>query len=197
MGRVLDVIGLSLLTSRTRSASVPGLLSSAPARLLPASSIKTKSPPHRQQIQQRRHLRLDPSPQTTHQSTNMSSSPPYNKLSYYTFGTPNGLKPALLLEELGLKYDSHSINIMKNEQKEQWFLDINPNGRIPALKDGDLRVFESGAIMLYLTDLYDKENKFSYENGTDLYYVMLSWVMFQMGGIGPMQGMLRRPLELR
>ncbi|KAI1629432.1 glutathione S-transferase [Exophiala viscosa] len=118
----------------------------------------------------------------------MSSSPPYNKLSYYTFGTPNGLKPALILEELGLKYDSHQVNIMKNEQKEPWFLDINPNGRIPALKDGDLRVFESGAIMLYLTDMYDKEKKFTYEYGTDLYYEMLSWVMFQMGGIGPMQG---------
>ncbi|KAK4940672.1 hypothetical protein LTR10_019302 [Elasticomyces elasticus] len=118
----------------------------------------------------------------------MSLSPPYNQLSYYTFGTPNGIKPALLLEELGLKYDSHSVNIMKNEQKEQWFLDINPNGRIPALKDGDLRVFESGAIMLYVADLYDKEKKFTYEHGSELYYEMISWLMFQMGGLGPMQG---------
>jgi len=116
------------------------------------------------------------------------SSPPYNDLTLYTAGTPNGLKPALILEELGLKYDVKPINIMTNEQKQDWFLEINPNGRIPALKDGDLRVFESAAIMLYLTDLYDKEKKFTFEYGTALYYEMLSWIMFQMGGIGPMQG---------
>ncbi|ETI26104.1 hypothetical protein G647_02881 [Cladophialophora carrionii CBS 160.54] len=116
------------------------------------------------------------------------SSPPYNALTLYTAGTPNGLKPALVLEELGLKYDVKAINIMNNEQKQDWFLEINPNGRIPALKDGDLRVFESGAIMLYLTDMYDKEKKFTYEYGTALYYEMMSWLMFQMGGIGPMQG---------
>jgi glutathione S-transferase len=61
-----------------------------------------------------------------------------------------------------------------NEQKEPWFIEINPNGRIPALKDGDLRVFESGAIMLYLTDMYDKEKSFSYQSGTDEYYEMVS-----------------------
>jgi len=94
----------------------------------------------------------------------------------------------MLLEELGLPYEARGINIMKNEQKEAWFLEINPNGRIPALKDGDLRVFESGAIMLYLTDLYDKEKKFTYEYGSSDYYEMMSWLMFQMGGIGPMQG---------
>jgi len=115
-------------------------------------------------------------------------APPYNDLKYYTAGTPNGLKPAILLEELGLKYETHAINIMKNEQKEPWFIEINPNGRIPALKDGDLRVFESGAIMLYLTDMYDKEKNFTYQYGTDEYYEMMSWLMFQMGGIGPMQG---------
>jgi len=115
-------------------------------------------------------------------------APPYNDLKYYTAGTPNGLKPAILLEELGLKYETHAINIMTNEQKEPWFIEINPNGRIPALKDGNLRVFESGAIMLYLTDMYDKEKSFSYQSGTDEYYEMMSWLMFQMGGIGPMQG---------
>ncbi|KAJ9610372.1 hypothetical protein H2200_005149 [Cladophialophora chaetospira] len=116
------------------------------------------------------------------------SSPPYNALTLYTAGTPNGLKPVLILEELGLKYDVKPINIMTNEQKQDWYLDINPNGRIPALKDGDLRVFESAAIMLYVTDLYDKEKQFTYDYGTALYYEMLSWIMFQMGGIGPMQG---------
>ncbi|EXJ82976.1 hypothetical protein A1O3_06793 [Capronia epimyces CBS 606.96] len=117
------------------------------------------------------------------------SAPPYNKLTYYTAATPNGLKPAIVLEELGVPYEARAIDIRKNEQKEEWFLAINPNGRIPALKDGDdFRVFESGAIMLYLTDMYDKEKKFTYPHGSQDYYEMMSWLMFQMGGLGPMQG---------
>jgi glutathione S-transferase len=111
-----------------------------------------------------------------------------NKLTYYTFGTPNGLKPAIVLEELGLKYEPVTVNIATGAQKEPWYLEINPNGRIPALKDGDLRVFESGAVMLYLTDNYDTENKISFAHGTEEYYEMLSWLMWQMGGLGPMQG---------
>jgi hypothetical protein len=120
----------------------------------------------------------------------MSSSggPPFNDLTYYTFGTPNGLKPAIVLEELGLQYKPVTINIGKNTQKEDWYLAINPNGRIPALKDGDMRVFESGAIMLYLADHYDKSEMLTYKHGTPLYYEMLSWLMFQMAGLGPMQG---------
>ena len=120
-------------------------------------------------------------------------SPPYNSLVLYSAGTPNGLKPAIVLEELGLTYKAVGVNIRTNEQKEPWFLEINPNGRIPALKDGDLRIFESGAIMLYLAEHYDKEKKLTYDvskggKDADLYYELLSWVMFQMGGIGPMQG---------
>ena len=80
------------------------------------------------------------------------------------------------------------MSLALSPSQEQWFLDINPNGRIPALKDGDMRVFESGAIMLYLHDHYDPEKKFGYANGSAEYYEMLSWLMFQMGGIGPMQG---------
>ena len=116
------------------------------------------------------------------------SSPPFNDLTYYTFGTPNGLKPAIVLEELGLTYKCEKVDISKNTQKEEWFLEINPNGRIPALKDGDMRVFESGAIMLYLADCYDKNKTLTYEHGSALYYELLSWLMFQMGGLGPMQG---------
>lgn len=120
--------------------------------------------------------------------------PPYNQLKYYTAGTPNGLKPAILLEELGLPYEQRAIDIRKNEQKEGWYLEINPNGRIPALKDGDdFRVFESAAIMLYLVDMYDTDNKFTYNHGSREYYEMLSWIMFQMGGIGPMQGKYYAP----
>ncbi|KPI42881.1 Disulfide-bond oxido YfcG [Cyphellophora attinorum] len=118
----------------------------------------------------------------------MSGNPPFHNLTYYTFGTPNGLKPAIVLEELGLQYKVEKVDITKNTQKEQWFLDINPNGRIPALKDGDLRVFETGAIMLYLTDRYDKEGKLNYPQGSREYYEVLSWLMWQMGGLGPMQG---------
>ncbi|KAL9112170.1 MAG: hypothetical protein Q9227_003547 [Pyrenula ochraceoflavens] len=115
-------------------------------------------------------------------------APPYNDLTYYTFGTPNGLKPAIVLEELGLKYKTETIDITKNTQKEDWFLEINPNGRIPALKDGEMRVFETGAIMMYLTDMYDPDKKISFEKGTEDYYECLSWLMWQMGGLGPMQG---------
>jgi glutathione S-transferase len=68
-------------------------------------------------------------------------------------------------------------------------LKINPNGRIPAILDGDQRVFESGAIMLYLTEKYDPERKISYAPGSRQYVEQLSWLMFQMGGVGPMMGM--------
>lgn len=134
-------------------------------------------------IQQQRGLRLD-----APFNSRMSGSPPYHNLTYYTFGTPNGLKPAILLEELGLQYKVETVDISKNTQKEDWYLAINPNGRIPALKDGGLRIFESGAILLYLTDHYDPDRKFSYPHGTPEYYEQLSWLMWQMGGLGPMQG---------
>ncbi|KAJ9616456.1 hypothetical protein H2200_000174 [Cladophialophora chaetospira] len=118
----------------------------------------------------------------------MSTSPPHNDLTYFTFGTPNGLKPTIVLEELGLQYKVKTVDITKNTQKEEWFLAINPNGRIPALKDGDLRVFESGAIMLYLTDNYDKDHKLNYPHGSRDYYEVLSWLNWQVAGLGPMQG---------
>lgn len=116
---------------------------------------------------------------------------PYIKL--YTSGTPNGQKISILLELLHLDYKVRSINIYENEQKQDWFLNINPNGRIPSLSvvdsNGKIKyISESGAIMLYLADKYDTENKFSYKFGTDLYYEQLEWLMFQMGGIGPMMG---------
>lgn len=69
---------------------------------------------------------------------------------------------------------------------------INPNGRIPALVDGSQRVFESCSIMLYLADKYDTDRKISYAPGTPEYTEQVSWLMFQVGGIGPMQGMLAR-----
>ncbi|KAI9045301.1 glutathione S-transferase family protein [Aspergillus affinis] len=115
----------------------------------------------------------------------MASSP---NITLYTAGTANGYKVSILLEELNLPYEIHTLDLGANEQKEAWFLKINPNGRIPAITDGENRVFESGAILLYLADKYDTERKFSYAPGTPEYAEQLSWLMWQMGGLGPMQG---------
>jgi glutathione S-transferase len=93
-----------------------------------------------------------------------------------------------MLEELGLPYKVVEINLIKKEQKEDWYLKINPNGVIPAILDGNQRVFESGAIMLYLAEKYDAERKISYAPGTPEYTEQLSWLMFQVGGLGPSQG---------
>ncbi|KAH8664177.1 glutathione S-transferase [Xylariales sp. PMI_506] len=113
----------------------------------------------------------------------------------YTGQTPNGIKVSILLEELGLKYETIAIDISKNIQKEPWFLEINPNGRIPALTDTfedgkSIRLFESGSIMQYLVDRYDKEHKVSYPYGTREYWEVNNWLFWQMGGLGPMQGQL-------
>ncbi|RYO79686.1 hypothetical protein DL766_008417 [Monosporascus sp. MC13-8B] len=114
-----------------------------------------------------------------------------SNIHLYTGQTPNGIKVSILLEELGLKYDVTAINISKNTQKEPWFLEINPNGRIPAMTDTftdgtPIRLFESGSIMQYLVDRYDKDHKVSYPHGSREYYEVNNW----MGGLGPMQGQL-------
>ncbi|ERT02176.1 hypothetical protein HMPREF1624_00474 [Sporothrix schenckii ATCC 58251] len=111
----------------------------------------------------------------------------------YTSQTPNGIKISLLLEELGLQYKVTAIELTKNVQKEPWYVEINPNGRIPALTDTHtdgkpIRLFESGSILLYLTDRYDTEHKLSYPFGTREYYEVNNWLFFQMAGVGPMQG---------
>jgi glutathione S-transferase len=99
----------------------------------------------------------------------------------YTTQTPNGIKISITLEELGLPYKVTKIDIAKDTQKEPWFLEINPNGRIPALtdtfKDGkQIRLFESGGIQQYLVDEYDTDYKISYPKGTREYYEMINWV---------------------
>jgi glutathione S-transferase len=114
-------------------------------------------------------------------------------ITLYTVGTPNGIKVSILLEELQLEYKVHKIAFDKNEQKEDWFLAINPNGRIPAITDKDadgstIRVFESGAILEYLVAKYDKDHKLSYPYGSKEHWEVISWLMWQMGGLGPMQG---------
>jgi len=119
-------------------------------------------------------------------------------LILYTSRTPNGFKVSVLLEELkaaygGPDYDYYTIDIWSNEQKQDWFIKMNPNGRIPTLKDrarGEFHVFETAAILLYLVQYYDKENRFTFDQDkeADDYSEMLQWIFFAHGGVGPMQG---------
>jgi glutathione S-transferase len=114
-------------------------------------------------------------------------------ITLYTLGTPNGVKISVALSVLGVPYKSYLIDISTNIQKEPWFLEhVNPNGRIPGIIDTTegkpVRVFESGAILLYLADKYDKNHKISYPHGTREYYETLEWLFFQNAGVGPMQG---------
>ena len=105
-------------------------------------------------------------------------------IDLYTAATPNGYKVSVLLEELELKYKVHTIDLSKNIQKEKWFLDLNPNGRIPVLKHFNEVVFESGAILYYLATKYNKFIPKDERKKTEV----MQWLMFQMSGIGPMQG---------
>lgn len=108
-------------------------------------------------------------------------------IELYTAATPNGHKISIALEEMGLEYTVHAIDLMTLEQKQPEFLAINPNGRIPAIIDrdnDDFVVFESGAILLYLAE---KTGKFIPEDKKS-YSQVLQWLMFQMGGVGPMMG---------
>jgi GST-like protein len=108
-------------------------------------------------------------------------------IDLYTAPTPNGWKASIALEELGLPYTVHFINILDGAQKQPWFLAINPNGRIPAIVDrgaGDFAVFESGAILIYLAE---KTGRLLPSDARGRSLVM-QWLMFQMGGVGPMMG---------
>lgn len=108
-------------------------------------------------------------------------------IDLYTSPTPNGYKISITLEELGLPYALHPIDLSSGAQKEPWFTAINPNGRIPAIVDrdnGDFAAFESGAIMLYLAEQAGRLIPAD-RNGRSL---VVQWLMFQMGGLGPMMG---------
>ncbi|KAL9108736.1 MAG: hypothetical protein Q9227_006532 [Pyrenula ochraceoflavens] len=115
-----------------------------------------------------------------------------SNIHLYTTATPNGLKITAALEELGLPYQTTKIELSKNTQKEPWFLDINPNGRIPAITDTldgkTIRIFESGSILQYLVEQYDPEHKLSFPRGSREYYEMNNWLWWQNAGLGPMQG---------
>ncbi|HEX8309264.1 MAG TPA: glutathione S-transferase N-terminal domain-containing protein [Allosphingosinicella sp.] len=106
-------------------------------------------------------------------------------IDLYTAATPNGWKVSILLEELGLPYQVHVLDLSSGAQKQPWFTAINPNGRIPAIVDrdeGDFAVFESGAIMVYLAEKAGRLIP-SDPKGRSL---VMQWLMFQMGGVGPM-----------
>ena len=108
-------------------------------------------------------------------------------IDLYTAPTPNGHKVSCTLEALKMKYEVHVVNLMENEQKEPDFLEISPNGRIPAIVDrsaNNLSIFESGAIMIYLAE---KSGKLIPTDANKKAKV-LEWLMFQMGGVGPMMG---------
>ena len=111
-------------------------------------------------------------------------------IDLYTFGTPNGVKVSIMLEEVGLPYRAHTVNILEDEQFDPEFLKISPNNKIPAIVDSDgpdgepISLFESGAILLYLAD---KTGQLIPADARGRWRVM-EWLMFQMGGVGPMFG---------
>lgn len=107
-------------------------------------------------------------------------------IDLYTWTTPNGRKVSILLEELGVAYTAHAIDIGADDQFRPDFLKISPNNKIPAILDHDngMALMESGAIMVYLADKY---GKFLAKDGDDRWRTM-EWLMWQMGGFGPMLG---------
>ena len=115
-----------------------------------------------------------------------------DRLQLYSLNTPNGVKVSIMLEEIGLPYEPHLVDITKNETWGPEFLSLNPNGKIPAILDPDgpggkpLALFESGAILIYLAEKTGK--LLSADPATR--YQTIQWLMFQMGGIGPMFGQL-------
>ena len=118
-------------------------------------------------------------------------------IDLYTWGTPNGRKVSIILEELGVEYQTKSINIGKDEQFSDEFLAISPNNKIPAIIDHDsnseepVKLFESGAILIYLAE---KFNRFLPPLEPDR-STTLQWLMFQMGGAGPIFGQVHHFLR--
>ncbi len=114
------------------------------------------------------------------------------RLQLYSLPTPNGVKVSIMLEELGVPYEAHLVDIMKDESKDPAFLTLNPNGKIPAIIDPDgpggqpIGLFESGAILLYLAD---KHGRFIPADPAKRWET-IAWLFWQMGGVGPMFGQL-------
>ena len=113
-----------------------------------------------------------------------------SKLQFFSFPTPNGQKVSIMLEEIGLPYEAHRVTLDDATVRSPEYLSLNPNNKIPAIIDPDgpdgqpLRLFESGAILLYLAE---KTGKLLGRTEADRYKI-IQWVMWQMGGVGPMFG---------
>ncbi|MFK7838384.1 MAG: glutathione S-transferase family protein [Sulfitobacter sp.] len=120
--------------------------------------------------------------------------PPQNPgvLQLYSFPTPNGVKASIALEEMGIPYEAHKVTLSDADVKSDAFLSLNPNNKIPAIIDPDgpdgtpVGIFESGAILIYLAE---KSGMLLGTNATEKAHV-IQWLMFQMGGLGPMLGQL-------
>ena len=110
-------------------------------------------------------------------------------IDLYTYPTPNGRKPAIMLEEVGLPYTIKKVDLSKGDQFKSDFVTINPNSKIPAITDPEtgLTIFESGAILIYLAEKTGQLLPKDYDKPR---YDVLQWLMFQMGNIGPMFGQL-------
>lgn len=114
------------------------------------------------------------------------------RIQLYSLPTPNGVKVSVMLEELGVPYEPHLVRFDTNDQMSPEFLSLNPNNKIPAILDPNgpegkpLALFESGAILIYLAD---KCGQFLARSGNERYET-IQWLMFQMGGVGPMFGQL-------
>jgi GSH-dependent disulfide-bond oxidoreductase len=108
-------------------------------------------------------------------------------IDLFTAATPNGWKVSIALEEMGIPYTVHTLDLSKGEQKQDWYLRLNPNGRIPAIVDrgnDDFAVFESGAILIYLAERSGRLLPHDAKGRSRV----IQWLMFQMAGIGPMMG---------
>lgn len=102
----------------------------------------------------------------------------------YTWTTPNGRKISIALEEMGLAYTVHPVPLREKVQKQAWFVQLNPNGRIPVLVHDGFAVFESGAILLYLAEMTGRFIPSDVQGRSSV----VQWLMWQMSGLGPMQG---------
>lgn len=112
-------------------------------------------------------------------------------IQLYSYPTPNGVKVSIALEEMGLAYEPHLVTLSDADVKSDAFLSLNPNNKIPAIidpngPDGPIGIFESGAILLYLAE---KSGKFIGKSASDKAHIT-KWLMFQMGGLGPMLGQM-------
>jgi GST-like protein len=111
-------------------------------------------------------------------------------IQLYTWGTPNGKKVSIMLEELELPYEVHPVNLTQRDQFKPEYLEINPNNKIPAIIDEDgpggkpFTLFESGAILMYLAE----RSRMLWPTDMRQRYMVIQWLMFQMGGVGPMFG---------